>query len=310
MSIFTLEVIQRFAPRPTSANHAAVWDQYVAALVEDGDALCTEFGLDEALEVQHFMAQIAHECGGFTILWESGAYSAATIMRIFGVGKHTAGVSQSEANRIASLPVEERTKVLFERVYGLGNPKKARELGNREPGDGWRYRGFGPMQTTGRTDHERLLGGDHSASSALRAAFREWDKKNCNDLARADDIKMITKRINGGYNGLDSRRAWLAKAKRVWPRLSGDGPGRAPPQSMIGSTTARAAETVGVGGGINTSVEVSTAMAKVADKGTFSLEAFLLALASSPTFWIGVLSIAAAAYIWLERRRKLIVHGV
>jgi len=249
-AMLTKDALHQLAPRPKAGEKSATWDVYVNALVDHGGELCAEFGIDTALELQHFMAQVAHESGGFTILWESGAYSEAQIMRIFGVGKHSARVTAQEAREIAALPVRERGKVLFERVYGLGNAKKAAELGNTEPGDGFKFRGFGPMQITGRRDHERLLMGDHSPYAALRASFREWDEKNCNELAARDDIKSITRRINGGYNGIESRKRYLARAKAVWPKFPGaDLPAVKPAEIVQVSSKAKAgAEIQAVGG--------------------------------------------------------------
>lgn len=213
--MITREQINAFAARPYAGAKAEIWDAYADALVEHSAALCAEFGIDQPLELQHFMAQIGHETGGFTVLWESMNYrSADRIMEIFGEGRHSARITRAEATELVG-----NAEALAERVYGLGNPKKARELGNREPGDGFKYRGFGPMQITGRADHERLLGGEHTAFAALRAAFAEWDEKRCSTLACNDDLKGITKRINGGYNGLDDRREMLKRAKRVWVRL-------------------------------------------------------------------------------------------
>ena len=310
MPIFTREALERFAPRPRDPRKAAVWEGYVGALVEHGDALCAEFGIDEPLEVQHLMARAKAE-NNFEILWESGAYTADGILNTFGIGRHSAKVTAAEAHRIADLPVEERTKVLFERVYGVtGNPGKARELGNREPGDGWRYRGFGLLQTTGREDHEKYLAGETTYYAAVRAAFVEWDKKGCNEMARRDDVKAVCKAINGGYNGLEHQRAALAQAKRVWRVLPGSS-APPPPKTMFESTTARAAEFIGAGGSINTATEVSTAMAKIASSGrAFSIDEFVWALVQSPGFWIGVSAILGAAYIWLERRSKLIRFGI
>ena len=303
MPIFTRDKLAKFAPRPREAAKAQIWDGYADALCEHGDALCAEFGIDEALELQHFMARVGHECDGFMLIWENMHYRAERIMEVFGEGRHSAGVSSSEARYLAG-----NDQALAERVYGLGNPRKARELGNREPGDGYRYRGFGPMQTTGRADHEKYLGGDTSYRAALRAAFAEWDKKDCNEPARRDDAKTICKRINGGYNGLDDQRVRLTRAKRVWPVMPTD-PVQ-PPETMLASTTGNTAIALGTGGTVSTATEVSTAMAKVAAGGSFSLSSFLMALASSPTFWVGVFTVAGAAYVWLERRRKLVNHGI
>lgn len=303
----TRDALERFAPRPSGDTpRAQVWDAYAAALIEHGPALLAEYGIDRLIELQHFMAQVAHECGGFTILWEGMRYRAPRILEIFGQGRHSAGILPAEAKRLELDP-----EALAERVYGLGNPRKSRELGNTQPGDGYKYRGFGILQTTGRADHERLIGGDYTALGALKAALAEWDHKGCNDLAAADDLKAITKRINGGYNGLDSRRQWLTRARRVWrDGLPGDAPIRPPPETMAQSTTGNTSIGLATGGGLTTANEISVAMAKVADKGTFSAEALLLALLSSPAFWIGVITIVGAAYIWLERRRRLLQHGV
>lgn len=215
----TRNELETLAPRPKGGAAAKVWDDYVAVLVEHGADLCTDADIDVRLEWVHFIAQVAHECQGFTLIWESGAYTAPGILRIFGAGKHTAAVSPAEARAIAALPQPQRTEALFERAYGLGNPSKARELGNTEPGDGWRYRGFGPMQITGKRDHLRYLEGDASPFSAMRAAFREWKRKGCNKWAARDDIERVTRLINGGQNGLAGRRAYLAKAKRIWAHL-------------------------------------------------------------------------------------------
>ena len=109
-------------------------------------------------------------------------------------------------------------------MYGLGNPKKARELDNTNPGDGFRYRGGGILQTTGRGNYRRMgqkCGVDFeahpelvvSAEHALKPALTEWSEGNLNAAADRDDIVAITRKINGGLNGLDSRREWLAKLR-------------------------------------------------------------------------------------------------
>lgn len=318
--IFACEKIERFAPRPTNAARARVWDDYVSAFEMFGDALASEFGLDEPLEVQHFMAQIAHESAGFTILWENMAYSAERILQIFGEGHHSAAVTPSEARHL-----ERNPDALAERVYGLGNPRKARELGNTEPGDGFRYRGFGLIQTTGRAAHNTMLGNQTTPVAALRAAFTEWDHRGCNDHARNDDIKTITKRINGGFNGIADRRAWLARAKKVWPTLprpastvsadvvpidAGSSMRVSEATSMWNSTTARASEAIGGGASANTAAEVAQAVVTARRApGGFSAADFVLGLASSVTFWIGLGTICLAAYIWFERRRKFKMAG-
>jgi predicted chitinase len=175
----------------------------------------------------HFLAQIMTETGGLQILEESGAYKAARIMAIFGVGKHSAKITPAEAARIASLPVAQRGPVLFNRVYGVGNPKKMREFDNTGPNDGWLYRGGGMMQATGKSnyaamakktgmplvEHPELL---HNPDSAFKAAYLEWIQDGrCNTAADRDDVVAVRKIINGGSNGLTECEAFLAKAKKA-----------------------------------------------------------------------------------------------
>lgn len=100
------------------------------------------------------------------------------------------------------------------------------DLGNTQPGDGSRYRGRGLIQITGRANYEqvsRALGFDFVANpeelekpgpAAMSAAWF-WDSRKLNDLADAGDMRGITRRINGGFNGLDDRLALWAGAKQA-----------------------------------------------------------------------------------------------
>jgi putative chitinase len=198
-------------------------DNYALAF-ERGDSLLKSHGITTPLRLAHFLAQVLHETGGLSIKWESGSYTERGLLEIFGVGHHSAGVTPSEAAELAHQPMPRREELIFERVYGLGNPKKARELGNTNPGDGFRYRGGGILQTTGRGNYQRLgqkCGVDFeahpklvvSAEHALKPALIEWSEGNLNAAADRDDIEAITRKINGGLNGLDSRREWLAKLR-------------------------------------------------------------------------------------------------
>lgn len=213
------DVVRKLAPNAKPA--------YLAAFAA-GDGTLSKYGVTTPLRLAHFLAQVLHESGGLTIERESGSYSAARIMEIFGVGKHSAAVTSAEAAKLAR-----NGPALFDRVYGLGNPRKAKELGNTKSGDGWAYRGNGIMQTTGRGAHRRLgeaVGlGDlferdpsavTSADHALLPALAEWKESGCNALADRNDIDTITKRINGGYNGFADRKNWFAK---VYPLLKAEG---------------------------------------------------------------------------------------
>ncbi|QFR32400.1 peptidoglycan-binding protein [Ancylobacter sp. TS-1] len=173
-------------------------------------------GINTPLRLAHFMAQIAHETQNFTRLRESGRYSAKRIVEVFGVGRHSAAVTPAEAAKLAG-----NERDLFDRVYGIGNPRKARELGNLYAGDGYLYRGGGAMHSTGRTAYARLGLADNPdlierADYCLRGALDHWTRTGCNALADINDIRTITKKVNGGYNGYAERVAWFNK---IWPLL-------------------------------------------------------------------------------------------
>lgn len=138
------------------------------------------FGImDNPLRLAHFMAQLAHESGNF--------------------------------------------KYMEEIASGQAYEGRA-DLGNTQPGDGKRYKGRGPIQLTGRANYRRF---GHKAginferypeivanpSIGLHVACLYWKDRNLNGLADADDLEAITRKTNGGLNGLADRKAQLAKAK-------------------------------------------------------------------------------------------------
>ena len=109
--------------------------------------------------------------------------------------------------------------------YASGAAYEGRaDLGNTQKGDGRRYKGRGLIQLTGRANYRtygaklglKLEDDPEQAAEpviSLKIACEFWKDKGLNALADADDIVTITKKINGGLNGLESRRACLARAK-------------------------------------------------------------------------------------------------
>ncbi len=102
-----------------------------------------------------------------------------------------------------------------------------KDLGNTEPGDGYRYRGRGPFQLTGRADYEligRLLGLDlvtypdkvldPDIGAATAAAY--WNHDNVNQWADVDNLARVTRLVNGGTNGLPARTETLRRLKALW----------------------------------------------------------------------------------------------
>lgn len=163
------------------------------------------------IQIVHFLANIHHESGDFTIVRENMNYSEKRIMQIFGVGKHSAKVTQDQAKVLAGQPYK-----LAERVYGILNPSKAKELGNIKAGDGWNYRGGGALQITGGNAYKKYGGQElydnpdlvGESSYYFTTAIKEFDYSNIWDLAKdlsMESIKAVCKKINGGYNGLDDR---------------------------------------------------------------------------------------------------------
>jgi putative chitinase len=156
---------------------------------------------------------VAHESGSFRYNTENLNYSAKALRSVFG--KYFP--SDELANAYARKPEK-----IANRVYGnrMGN-------GTEESGDGWKYRGRGLIQLTGHDNYRRCGEGiglnleeepdqvaDNPAIS-VKAVGWFWKTNNLNQYADADDIKIITKRINGGYHGLEDRMEFLERARSV-----------------------------------------------------------------------------------------------
>jgi putative chitinase len=200
---------------------------YVGAFQNGETALATH-QITTPLRLSHFLAQILQETGGGKTLVENLTYTTqARLLQIFGVGNHSAAIRPDEVSSLLNNP--ER---LAERVYGLGNPSKARELGNIRPGDGYKYRGRGALQTTGSLNYQRAgnrAGVDFyaspdlmvAASHILAPALNDWTDHGLNAPADRNDIRTITKAINGGYNGIAERQEWFDK---IWPLANGGAP--------------------------------------------------------------------------------------
>lgn len=146
------------------------------------DRYLPQYGITSPLRVSHFLAQAAHETDSFKTLIE----------------------------------------------YASGAAYQGRkDLGNVREGDGKRFKGRGIFQLTGRVNYEaygRRLGIDIVANPdkacdpevAVRVACEYWKLKGLNAWADRDDVVEITRRINGGRNGLSDRIGYLKKAKAIF----------------------------------------------------------------------------------------------
>ncbi len=180
---------------------------------QNADAMLAAYHInDNSLRLSHFMAQILHESGGFTIFEENMNYSAARMMVVWK--KRFPMLESAE-------PYAHKPRELANHVY---NGRMGNSLGTD---DGWNYRGRGLMQITGRksyTHYGQKLGIDlvgnpalaYSAASCLKIAAEEWVESNCTPPADQDDIVTVTQRINGGQTGIKERKDWLIKTKKIW----------------------------------------------------------------------------------------------
>lgn len=119
-------------------------------MVASSQELFKKFEVTE-IKLAKMMGQTSLESNRGSRLTENLNYTAKRMVEIFGVGRHSAKITPAEAAKL-----QRNQPAIAERVYGLGNPTKARELGNTQPGDGWRYRGGGPIQLTGRAAYRAV----------------------------------------------------------------------------------------------------------------------------------------------------------
>lgn len=189
-------------------------EQYINQLEE----VLPKFGIAESkLRLAHFFAQVLHESGCLRFDMENLNYSSEALVKVFGKYFRT----KEEADACARQPEK-----IANRVY-------ANRMGNRgeTSGDGWKYRGRGLIQLTGRSNYkafaewvgdERVVDEPDLVSSeyAVHSAVFFWVKNDLNKLADKDDVVGLTKRINGGENGLAHRRELLNKANGLLSMLS------------------------------------------------------------------------------------------
>lgn len=173
--------------------------------------------INNRLRLIHFMAQAAHE-SAFAPRVENLNYSVQALLTKFG--RHR--ISEADARRFGRIDgVQKANQVeIANRIYG-GEFGRT-QLGNVNPGDGWRMRGKGVFQITGLRNHVLYgFGSDPEAlltpDGSMHGAVAFWDDKGCNELADLDNTYAITLRVNGGTNGIDDRRAKVAKAKAIFP---------------------------------------------------------------------------------------------
>jgi len=163
-----------------------------------------QFEVTTHQRVAAFVAQCAHESAEFTVLSENLNYSADGLMKLFS--KYFPNGAQD---------FHRQPEKIANRIYAnrMGN-------GPEESGEGYKFRGRGPIQLTGKSNYQKFASDffedpetviddpdlvTDDVPTSLYSALWFWNKNNLNKYADAGDIKGMTKVINGGYIGLDDR---------------------------------------------------------------------------------------------------------
>ena len=187
-------------------------DHWYAALVE----ILPKYGITTERRVAHFVSQCAHESNNFRTLEENLNYREETLLKIFGryfgPGKRNAAEYAKNPEKLAN--------------YVYMDEFRKSKMGNTQPGDGWRFRGRGLKQLTGRDNYTRFgasvgMSAEQAAEyvatekGAIESACWFWDANKLNSLADGDDVTAMTKRINGGDIGLADRQSRYKNAMEV-----------------------------------------------------------------------------------------------
>jgi putative chitinase len=192
--MITLELLQKLCPK----TKRPVLEQYVEPLIE----VAEYYEMNTPERIAGFIAQCAHESGGFTATEENLNYSAKGLNTTF---------KKYFPTLESALPYERKPERIANRVYAnrMGN-------GDEASGDGFRYRGRGLIQLTGKNNYERFakdLGITveecaqylSTPGGAVSSAGWFFDQNNLLALCDKEDMLMLTKRINGGVLGLQDR---------------------------------------------------------------------------------------------------------
>jgi putative chitinase len=170
--------------------------------------------------VAGFIAQCAHESNNFRTLEENLNYSADALNRVFG--RYFGPAPKRNAAEYARNPEKIANYVYMDQFRS-----KAGQMGNIQPGDGWRFRGRGLKQLTGRNNYTNFgktvnMTAEQAAEyvatkkGAIDSACWFWDTAKCNTFADARDIVGLSKRINGGTIGLEDRQRRWNQALQVF----------------------------------------------------------------------------------------------
>jgi len=183
-------------------------DQWHKALSQ----LLPDYEINTPERIAAFIAQCAHESGGFLFLTENLNYKAESLLKVFP--KYFKDMATAKA-------YEKKPEKIANRIYAdrMGN-------GNEASGDGFKYRGRGLIQLTGKTNYtwfaasleitpEDAAEYTQTFEGAAQSACWFWETNKINAFADKNDIVGMTKRINGGTIGLEDRKKHYEHALHV-----------------------------------------------------------------------------------------------
>jgi putative chitinase len=188
-------------------------DELRAEMADQSEELFQDFKISDSVDrLSYFLAQVAHESGGGTVLVENLNYSAKRLTEVWPKRFPTVASAQ---------PYAKNQQKLANKVYAgrLGN-------GDEASGDGYRFRGRGLIQITGRSNYAligTLCGLDLVNSPdlaadpkhALRVACGFWENRRLNNFADRSDFTGLTKAINGALTGIKERNEWLTRVRAL-----------------------------------------------------------------------------------------------
>jgi len=193
--MITQEQLKQMLPKNPYISH---WHKALEQLFPD-------YEINTPQRMAAFIAQCAHESGGFMVLTENLNYRWQSLRKIFPKYFPDDAIAQDYANR------PNKQEAIANRIYSsrMGN-------GDEASGDGWRFRGRGLIQLTGRHNYtwfaasleitpEEATEYLTTFEGAAQSACWFWESNKLNQWADKNDILTLTKRINGGTIGLDDR---------------------------------------------------------------------------------------------------------
>jgi putative chitinase len=232
MSLITVDQLRAMIPS----------NKEIDAWCEELNKALPKYDITTDQRIAGFISQCAHESMDFNAMSENLNYREETLNKVFpryfGPGKRNAAEYAKNPEKIAN--------------YVYMDEFRTSKLGNTQPGDGWRFRGRGLKQLTGRDNYTRFakdydMTAEEAAvwvetkEGALASALWFWNTNKLNAVADTGNVAALTKKINGGDIGLADRQARYAKAMAaLGGKIDTNAPAAAPAASTgvlrVGST--------------------------------------------------------------------------